>query len=101
MITGDDLLIEYTYRLMRILKLLREDDIDIEHKMAIESFIKHSAWISTDLKDTVPNSFYWQRLETRMFEMKDRKKRLARTIAKKEGYTKDFEKQYEKLMNTK
>lgn len=54
MITGDDLLIEYTGRVIKVLRLFKDVDIDPEQKDIIEKFINHPAWISVDLLQTVP-----------------------------------------------
>ena len=54
LITGDDLLIEYTGRVIKLLRLFKDADIDSEYKDIIEKFITHPAWISVDLVETVP-----------------------------------------------
>ena len=99
-ITGDDMLIEYTSRMIKVVRLLK-DEISYEHKAIIEAFIKHSAWMTTDLKETVPDSSLWQRLEARKMEMNDRRRRLAKNIAKQNFNIKNFERIYDKTIETK
>ncbi|CAI2370039.1 unnamed protein product [Moneuplotes crassus] len=97
-ISGDDLLIEYSSRVVKVLRLINEEDLELAHKNVVERFIKHKAWVTTDLAQTTPNSLYWQRLETRILEMKDRRKRLAKNIAKSEGLLDKFEVNYDKII---
>ena len=99
-ITGDDMLIEYTSRLIKVVRLLKEE-MSYEHKAILESFIKHSAWMSTDLKATEPESSLWQRLEARRMEMKDRRRRLAKNISKQNFNTKDFDRVYDRMIDNK
>lgn len=99
-ITGDDMLIEYTSRMIKVVRLLKED-ISYEHKAIIEAFIKHSAWMTNDLKETVPDSSLWQRLESRKMEMHDRRRRLAKNIAKQNYNVKNFDRIFDRTLETK
>lgn len=105
MITGDDVLIEYVARLMIAIKSIREKLLRQSWKHCIDKFIKHYVWHSSDTRRRENNKL-WQRLESRLIEMKERRKRLLRSLYKKEvtnGRTqkgKDevnaaFEKEYE------
>jgi hypothetical protein len=61
----------------------------------------HQAWISVDLVQTVTGCLLWQRLEARMLEMKDRRRQLAKAIAKQEGHEEQFDKMYDEIINSK
>lgn len=84
LITGDDVLIEYVSRLMIALKSIRDSAIKQQWKSAIEKFIKHYVWHSSDTR-RAENNKLWQRLESRLIEMKERRKRLLKSLYKKEG----------------
>ena len=101
LITGDDFLIEYTDRLIKVLRLINEEELGYDKTSVLDKFVTHKAWISVDLMHTVPNWLYWQRLEARIFEMKDRRRRLSKNIAKKEGIIEQFDKQYDKIIRKK
>jgi hypothetical protein len=81
--------------------LLNEDDLNIENKSIVNRFIMHQAWISVDLVQTVTGCLSWQRLEARMLEMKDRRRQLAKAIAKQEGHEEQFDKMYDEIINSK
>ena len=103
MITGDDVLIEYVARLMIAVKSIRESSLRLSWKTSIEKFITHYVWHSSDVR-RAENNRLWQRLESRLIEMKERRKRLLRSMYKKAIATtvlktgtneKDFERDYE------
>jgi hypothetical protein len=52
LITGDDILIEYVERLMKMLKILQPAQVGDAHQESIESFITHYVWHCKDKRDT-------------------------------------------------
>ena len=50
MITGDDILIEYVTRLMKMFSAnkIREEDLSTEQQLKIEKFITHYVWYAQD-----------------------------------------------------
>jgi hypothetical protein len=86
MITGDDILVEYCDRLMTVLKSISESQVKETWKTQIDNFIGHPIWHTKDaILDTIPRPVLWTRLETRLNEMKQRRKRLVKLMYKKEG----------------
>jgi hypothetical protein len=75
LITGDDILIEYVARLMIAVKSIKENMLKPQWIYNIEKFIKHNVWHSSDVR-RAQNNKLWQRLESRLIEMKERRKRL-------------------------
>jgi len=49
----------------------------------IEKFAKHYVWHSSDVRRAANNKL-WQRLESRLIEMKERRKRLLQSLYQKE-----------------
>jgi methyl coenzyme M reductase subunit D len=84
LITGDDVLIEYVARLMIAVKSIKEQMLRPAWKVQIEKFIKHYVWHSSDVR-RAENNKLWQRLESRLIEMKERRKRLLKSLYKKEN----------------
>ena len=84
LITGDDVLIEYVARLMIAVKSIKEHMLRPSWKNQIEKFIKHYVWHSSDTR-RAENNKLWQRLESRLIEMKERRKRLLKSLFKKEN----------------
>lgn len=84
MITGDDVLIEYVARLMIAIKSIREKLLRQSWKHCIDKFIRHYVWHTSDTRRRENNKL-WQRLESRLIEMKERRKRLLRSLYKKES----------------
>ena len=78
MITGDDVLIEYVARLMIAIKSIK---LRQSWKHSIEKFIRHYVWHTSDTRRRENNKL-WQRLESRLIEMKERRKRLLRSLYK-------------------
>lgn len=76
-------MIEYVSRLMIALKSIRETAVKPIWKNSIEKFIKHYVWHSSDTR-RAENNKLWQRLESRLIEMKERRKRLLKSLYKKE-----------------
>jgi len=91
-------LIEYVSRLMIAVKSIKEHMLRAQWKNAIEKFIKHYVWHSSDTRRPENNKL-WQRLESRLIEMKERRKRLLKSLHKKEpspsGKPDSFEKEFE------
>ena len=83
LITGDDILIEYVARLMIAVKSIKENMLKAQWIYQIEKFIKHSVWHGSDVR-RAQNNKLWQRLESRLIEMKERRKRLLQSLYKKE-----------------
>lgn len=83
--TGDDVLIEYVQRIINDIKQLNESDLKLDWMTAIDRFIKHYVWHTPDLKVSQFSAPLWKRLESRLNEMKDRRKRLVKSVYKKEG----------------
>lgn len=74
-ITGDDILIEYVHRLMVAVQSIKESMIKPQWNNQIEKFVKHYVWHTSDVRRAANNKL-WQRLESRLIEMKERRKRL-------------------------
>jgi hypothetical protein len=83
LITGDDILIEYVARLMIAVKSIKENMLKAQWIYQIEKFIKHTVWHSSDTRRAANNKL-WQRLESRLIEMKERRKRLLQSLYNKE-----------------
>ena len=80
MITGDDVLIEYVGRLIKIMREVPEVSGNKEVERSIDKFIVHYVWHS---EDQTKNS-YWRRLENRLNEMLTRRKKLLKNLTRKE-----------------
>ncbi|CAG9323870.1 unnamed protein product [Blepharisma stoltei] len=78
LLTGDDVLIEYVSRLCHAVKALKEDKLKPQWKRSIEKFITHQVWHTSDIRRG-SNNRLWQRLESRLIEMKERRRRLVGT----------------------
>jgi len=89
LITGDDILIEYTERLMNALKQINEASLKQHWRSNLDKFLSHYVWHCSDLLTSgmmgglKPN--LWSRMELRLTEMKERRKRLVKYMFKKEG----------------
>ena len=83
LITGDDILIEYVARLMIAVKSIKENMLKAQWIYQLEKFIKHQVWHSSDMR-RAQNNKLWQRLESRLIEMKERRMRLLQSQYKKE-----------------
>lgn len=83
MITGDDVLIEYVARLMIAIKSIKEKLLKQSWKMCIDKFVRHYVWHTSDTRRRENNKL-WQRLESRLIEMRERRKRLLKSLYKKE-----------------
>jgi len=60
-------------------------------------------WHSSDKKEITSDSkpALWSRLETRLLEMKERRRRLVKLMYKKEGRLSDFERGFKTLLSKK
>jgi len=94
LITGDDILIEYVERLMNALKQVPVNKVSEEHYQSIEQFITHYVWHCKDRKDNTGNLTLWQRLEGRLNEMLERRRRLIKYLFKKEKRLDEFEEKF-------
>eukprot|EP00347_Sterkiella_histriomuscorum_P021171 403334979 len=102
MITGDDILIEYCERLMFALKSINDGLLRIQWKQALDKFLNHQVWQSQNSRpDSALQNTKWQRLECRIVEMQERRKRLIKSNYKKEGRLSDFEQGYKNMLNKK
>ncbi len=94
LITGDDILIEYVQRILIVLKEIDDEVATETYRESLELFITHYVWHCKDPKDTNKNAFTWQRLEGRLNEMLERRRRLIKYMFKKEGKLDSFEDQF-------
>jgi hypothetical protein len=112
LITGDDILIEYVERLMSAIKQVSSEDHLTDYwRVALEKFITHYVWHSQDRqRGTTPpdnlqvaanSSPYWFRLEGRLTEMQERRRRLIKYLYKKEGRLHEFEDGYKQSIAKK
>lgn len=77
------MLIEYVARLMIAVKSIKESMLRQSWKNSIEKFVKHYVWHTSDVRRAANNKL-WQRLESRLIEMKERRKRLLQSLYKRE-----------------
>lgn len=96
LITGDDILIEYVERLMNSIKSLGSEELLQDGwQGALDRFITHYVWHSQDRRQdsTVErnSSPFWYRLEGRLNEMQERRRRLIKYLYKKDGKISEFE----------
>jgi hypothetical protein len=82
LITGDDVLIEYVNRIINGLKKLIPTDNNNDIEKVVELFIGYYVWHTPDLKRNKPSATIWQRLEARLQEMRERRKRLVKSVYK-------------------
>jgi hypothetical protein len=106
LITGDDILIEYVERLMTGIKNVSEEMLLENWKIALEKFITHYVWHQQDRRSNpeaavVPVPPYWFRLEGRLTEMQERRRRLIKYLYKKEGRLHEFEEGYKQSIAKK
>lgn len=103
LITGDDILIEYVDRLMNQLKIMGDESLLQEvWKKAIEKFITHYVWHSQDRRKVVgPMTGINERLEGRLNEMQERRRRLIKYLYKKEGKLDEFEEGFHQSISKK
>lgn len=85
------------------------DELFNDHwKQALEKFITHYVWHSQDRRNNqeptihVPSQVpYWFRLEGRLTEMQERRRRLIKYLYKKEGRLHEFEEGYKQSIAKK
>ena len=90
LISGDDILIYYISRIVLELKTWGESNLKPSWKRSIEKFITHNVWYSPESISYSKMSLSL-RLEHRLFEMKERKKKIARSVFQSNM---DFEEEY-------
>lgn len=106
-ITGDDIIMEYLERLINLLQSLSEKMLLSRWKRSLEKFIGHYVWVST----RKTNGKLWMRLQSRLIEMRERRKKLILSMKrsrhldlkdeKKASYLKGLSaEQLENLMKT-
>lgn len=108
LITGDDILIEYVERLMTEIKTVNDNDLKTSWKNQIEKFITHYVWHSQDpvANDKIKHGQryqtpYWVRLQGRLNEMQERRRRLIKYLYKKEGKLNEFESGFQNSIQKK
>lgn len=100
-ITGDDVLIEYVQRIINALVVISENALSADILASIEKFIHHYVWHSKDPAIENPAISLRERLLTRYEEMRQRRKRLVKSIYKREGKLDTFEANYKKMTQQK
>jgi len=103
LITGDDILIEYVDRLIQQLQGLSSEAYLSEfQRNSIEKFITHYVWHCKDRRDGAEGALLAVRLESRLKEMLERRRRLVKYLFKKgnefnlclEGRLHEFEEKF-------
>jgi hypothetical protein len=100
-ITGDDVLIEYVHRLITSLSIVSEEILNPDIKLAIDKFILHYVWHSKDPAGEKAKASLAERLQIRYEEMRQRRKRLVKSIYKREGKLDIFEESYKRMAQQK
>lgn len=108
LITGDDILIEYVDRLMKEIQNVSENELKDTWKKSIEKFITHYVWHSQDpiASDKIKHGQryqtpFWVRLQGRLNEMQERRRRLIKYLYKKEGKLNEFEEGFQQSISKK
>ena len=111
MITGDDIIIEYVTRLMKTFSSnkIREENLTVEQTQKIEKFITHYVWYAQDKGDkesdkekgAMQQGSLKMRLENRLNEMLERRRRLLKMLFKNEGRLNVFHEQYPDIVKRK
>ena len=87
-ITGDDMLMEYITRLAQVLKNSNEGLLKFVWRQKICNFIAHPAWITPDTEQKL-----WKRINNRLQEMKERRRKLLSVLKRKKILAEDTEKE--------
>jgi hypothetical protein len=103
LITGDDILIEYVDRLINQLRVKTGGPSLVDPwSKPIEKFITHYVWHSQDqTKGEDPALGLVGRLEGRLHEMQERRRRLIKYLFKKEGKLGEFEEGFHQSITKK
>lgn len=109
MITGDDILIEYVTRLLKTFSTnkIKEENLHQDQQSKIEKFITHYVWYAQDKekagadKRSVQPGSLKLRLENRLNEMLERRRRLLKMLFKNEGRLNVFHEQYPDMVKRK
>ncbi len=88
-------------RLIGALAVLSESNLGTDIKLGIDKFINHYVWHSKDPVNQDTTSSLKRRLETRYEEMRQRRRRLVKSIYKREGKLDIFEESYKKMSQQK
>jgi len=75
-ITGDDILLEYTYRLIVALRRAGDEEVPRTWRKSVEGFLANAVWRTTD----PASQPLWRRMEVKYEEMKRRKATLKPEI---------------------
>lgn len=119
LISPEDLIIEYCERLISILKQNSDSVLKLVSRVALDKFLCHSSWgpttaepgslssqqastmnLSSISSSTAKQSIF-HRLESRVSDMKEKRKRGLKMIYKKEGRLSDFEHGFKTLIARK
>ncbi len=86
---------------MTAIRNITEDYLTDHWRHALEKFITHYVWHSQDRRTaaetpqpTPATAPYWFRLEGRLTEMQERRRRLIKYLYKKKGRLHEFEEGY-------
>jgi hypothetical protein len=119
LISPEDLVIEYCERLGSILKQNSDSVLKMVSRVALDKFLSHTVWgptvakpggVSSQQASTMnfssiasnnPRQSIFHRLEGRVADMKERRKRGIKLIYKKEGRLSDFEHGFKTLIARK
>jgi hypothetical protein len=119
LISPEDLVIEYCERLGSILKQNSDSVLKMVSRVALDKFLSHTVWgptvaepgsLSSQQASTMnfssiasnnPRQSIFHRLEGRVADMKERRKRGIKLIYKKEGRLSDFEHGFKTLIARK
>lgn len=83
-LTGDDVLMEYIERLIHTVRSIKEDSLKVTWRRGLERFICHYVWHTSENR-RAENNKLWQRLEGRLIEMRERRRRLLMAFNKHKG----------------
>ncbi len=99
LITGDDILIEYVARLTLALKTIKDSALKPNWVRSVERFVTHEVWQCPESRDSERGRL-WQRLEAKLLEMRDRRRRMLRANAAGRS-DREFEAEYAKEQERK
>ena len=93
---------------MTAIRNITEEYLTDQWRIALEKFITHYVWHSQDRRQSTmegaqasANAPYWFRLEGRLTEMQERRRRLIKYLYKKEGRLHEFEEGYKQSIAKK
>ncbi len=101
LITGDDTLIEYVDRLIKIIKTFKSLDlVDPIYRDRIEKFVIHYVWHEKEPRSGYHASIV-TRLDNRLQEMLERRRRLHKHLAEKDGNLDTFKADFADILTKK